>query len=262
MYLSIKSTISKLAVSAIVFLLLFAAAANVQSVYAQTYKLELENPSAPVCTNTDFKVKILINTNNVDTNNGDTLITFDPAKLTVKSASTGNFYTYFSDSGLLGGYTNKYLVDSWEESAAHTKKSSTDTLFATLNLNAKAEGSTSLALDCAPNTGSDSNINRASDSVDILNCSALQPLSFNITSCGATSAVTPTVTLVPSATPVPPTPTAVAPTSTPRPTALPAATNTPKPQVTALPRAGAAEMTVAFLGIGGLLTIVGLLFIL
>lgn len=256
--------ISKLAVASITFFLLFTFVSKAQSVYAQTYKFELENPSSPVCNNTDFKVKILINTNNVDTNNGDTLITFDPAKVTIKSASTGNFYTYFSDSGLLGGYTTKYLVDSWEESAAHTKKSSTDTLFATLSLSAKAEGSTSFTLDCAPNTGSDSNINRASDSVDVLNCSALQPLSINVTSCGATSAVTPTptVTVVPTATSVPPTPTVVPPTSTPRPTALPLPTLTPKPQVTALPRAGAAETTVIFLGIGGLLTVVGLLFIL
>lgn len=245
-----------------VLLLLFFVSSQVNSaVYAQTYKFELENPSQQICINNNFKVKVLINTNNVETNNGDALITFDPAKVTINSASTGNFYTYFSDSGLLGGYTNKYLIDSWEESIAHSKKSATDTLFATLNLTAKAEGSAAMSFDCSPNTGSDSNINRASDSIDILNCTALTSLSVAISSCGAT---TPTVapTVIPTVTTTPPTPTSVPATPTIKPTTPPPPTNTPKPVVTALPRAGTAELTVAFLGMGAILTIVGLLFIL
>jgi hypothetical protein len=235
-----------------------------EGVNAQVFKFQLANPSETITKDKNFQVKIMINTAGKATNNGDALINFDPAKVSINSATTGNFFTYFSDAGLLGGTTNKYLVSSWE-GVGYEKTASTDTLFATLNLTAKACGSTSLSFDCTAGSEADSNINQASDSKDIIQC-PLQSLNITV-SCGTT---TPTVTLTPGPTSSPsatPKVTA-APTSTPsatptkKPTTTPLPTNTVKPTVTVLPRAGAAEITFLGLGIGLLLTVVGVLFIL
>lgn len=239
---------------------LFFSSVKANEVYAQYFKFELVDPSKQCG---DFQVKILINTAGVKTINGDTLIVFDNNKLNIESAQTGNFYNYFM-ANPVSGTNNKYLITSWEESVAHAQSSTVDTLFATLNLKAKAAGSTNLSFLCdSGRDGTGSHINRDSDSADILKCNLLQPLTLSLTgaSCDGVSP-TPTENLTPSPSSTPlATPTA-RPTSTPVPTSPPAPTNTPRPTVSQLPRAGIIDSTLTALGLGSLLTIVGILFML
>lgn len=238
---------------------------------AQTFRFEQAVPGQTIASGSNFNLKILINTNGQEAINGDALIIYDPAKVSIDSAVSGNFFTYFS-ANQLGGSSNKYLVSSWEETIAYAKSSTTDTLFATLTLKAKTSGSTTLSFDCTSGTEADSNISRASDSTDIINCSALQAL--NLTIGSSTTAPSPTLPPFPTSTTEPgqPTPTievvtptpssTPTPTLTPGPTNTPTPTSTPKPTISQLPRAGTTEITAAVLGIGSILTILGILIIL
>jgi len=235
--------------------------------YAQSLKMELVNPTQQISVGNTFQVKLLINTGNIEAINADALLTFEPTKVSVDSATTANFFTYFSSSPLSGN-PNQYLISSWEESVAHAKKSSTDTIMATLSLTANAAGSTSLGFVCTPGTEADSNINRASDSQDILtNCTALTPLTLTIGGGGTVNPTstpgagqptsTPGATVEPTATPIPTATPTLRPTNTPRPT------SPPPPSVTTLPRAGTVGTTMAAFGMAAaLLTVGGLLFIL
>lgn len=235
-----------------IFATAFLLSGAVNAAYAQVFKFELGTAAGDVKVGSPVQVKILINTAGQQTINGDALFTFDPSGISVDSATTGNFYTYFSALPL-GGSTTKYLVSSYEESVAHAKSTSTDTLFATLNLTLKSSPTT-LSFDCTSGTGSDSNINRSSDSKDIIVC-PLTPLT--ITASGPTvTPGTPTATLTPGPTSTP------SATPTKKPTSTPVPTNTPKPTATELPRSGSIEITTFALGIGALLTVVGVLFIL
>lgn len=241
--------------------------------FAQIYKLELTDPTKTACTGETFQVNLLINTAGAQTINGDALLSFDPALVKVESAQTGNFFTYFSSTSL-SGVNNQYLVSSWEESIAHTKSSTTDTLFATLMLRAESGGNANLSFLCTTGSEADSNINRASDSEDIIDCNSVVPLAFPLCSGTQlpvepastatpiptpttaaqtglpTSTPTPTLTPIPTSTPIP------IPTSTPRPT------STPVPTLAQAPRAGSTEVTIGAIGIGAVLTVVGILFIL
>jgi hypothetical protein len=252
----------------------------VTAAHAQVFKMELANPSQTINVGDTVSVKILINTNNVSTINGDALITFDPSKVSIQGAQTGNFFTYFSNNALEGS-SNKYLISSWEETIAHAKSSSTDTAFATFDVKALSAGSSVLSFECSAGTGADSNINQASDSADVINCASLTPLTLTIgsgngtpspTSTTLTSTPVPTTkpgstTPTPTTKPATATPTKV-PTSTPKPTATPKPTSTPRPTATPRPKAGPATppgstgMTIAAVGIGTLLTVIGILAIL
>lgn len=223
---------------------------------AQTFKFELVNPETPINAGTDFQVKILINTAGIDTISGDALVVFDESKVSVNSAVTGDFFTYFS-SNPLGGHSDKYLVSSWEESVAHAKSSSSDTLFATMTLSPKASGTTSLSFECATANEADTNINQASDSGDIVKC-PLDPLSITI-GAGSTTPV-PTSAVTPTSVPtLIPTPTVVQPTKVPIPaTVVPTSIQQRYGDTTP----GTTEVTIAALGLGTLLTFIGVLFIL
>lgn len=247
--------------------ILFLSTAGASSAYAQYFKFQPANPSQAIKVGDNVDIKVMINTNGQQTINGDALINFDPAKVAIDPAlvKTGNFFTYFS-ANTLGGTNNKLLISSWEESVARPKSSTTDTLFATMTIKAAAAGTATLSFDCTAGNEADSNINRASDSVDIINCSSLQPLTLNIGSAGPTSTPAPTATPGPTSVPtitLTPAPTSTpSATATPRPTSTPVPTNTPRPTVAELPRAGTVETTIMGLGLGALLTVVGILFIL
>lgn len=92
---------------------------------------------------------------------GTLYLSYNATKITVNSAQSGNFFTYFSANNL-GGTNSKYLVSSWEN-VIYAKQTSTDTLFATISLSAKEAGTTIISFDCTPGSENDSNINRASD---------------------------------------------------------------------------------------------------
>lgn len=244
----------KLIISLFISVILFLGTALVTKVYAQSFKFQLPEGSPNVASaGASFQIKILINTAGLETINGDALIIFDPTKMAVEKAETGNFFTYFSGNPL-GGVNNKYLLSSWEESVARPKKSTTDTLFATLTLKGKSAGATSLTFDCTPASEADSNINQASDSKDIIKCSDLQPANFTIGPGAPTPLPTATLTPGPTSTP--------SATPTKKPTSTPVPTNTPRPTVAELPRSGTAELTFAGLAVGLILTVVGILLIL
>lgn len=248
------------------FLLVF----GVSDTYAQALKLELVSPGTAINVGDTFQVKVLIDTAGQQTINADALIEFESAKVTVDSAETANFYSYFSDAPLSGN-SDQYLVSSWEESVAHAKSSSTFTPMATLSLTARTTGATTMKFVCTPGSEADSNINRSSDSQDILtNCAGLQTLSLTVGGSGSGGNPTPTTGAgVPSPTgtntatvTVTPVPTVIATaTPIPQPTAVPA-TATPRPSVSTLPRSGAVQATMAVVGTGIALTVLGVWFML
>jgi hypothetical protein len=234
-----------------IFLVLIFFAFPRSEVFAQKFKMELANPTTSISAGSNFDVNIMINTEGKDAINGDALINYENSYISVVSAKTGNFFTYFT-SNPLGGSTSKYLVSSWEESIVHSKKSSTFTLFATLTLNAKAGGTTTLAFDCQANTEADSNINAASDSKDMIVC-PLEALSVTI----GGSAPNPTSPPAPTSPP-----SGLNPTSTPRPTVAPVPTTAYTQPPQELPRSGIFEVTVAAVAVGAALTVAGILLIL
>jgi hypothetical protein len=237
---------------------LFITSAWANEVHAQYFKFNLKTPQAQVAVGQPAELSVLINTTGQQAINGDVLFTFDPAAVTINSAKNAEpvFFTYFSASPL-GGAANKYLLSSWEESVAHAKSSTTDTVMATINFTLKSSCAT-LTFDCTAGTESDSNINRASDSKDIIAC-PLTPLtvcgagSSTIAPTATTAPTTPTVTVVATATPT------ATRTPTPQATSTPIPTNTPRPTVSELPRTGAAEVTMLGLGIGTLFVIAGVM---
>lgn len=263
-----RLAMSKYMMKKILFLilnLLFFSVISVRAANAQYFKFNLVNQTQPIPVGTNFQVQILINTNNIPSINGDALITYDSLKLKINSAlDTPKFFTYFS-ANPLGGTSNKYLVSSWEESVARAKATATDTVFGTLNLTALAAGTANLSFDCTAGLESDSNINQASDSKDIIDCTKVTALALNIGSGSSTSttpspstgSISPTIDAGVTSTPVP----SSTPTETPTltPTRTPTNTRTPTPDISELPRTGAVETTLTFLGIGTLLIVVGVI---
>ncbi len=240
-----------LIVRSLLVALFFLLMGNVRAVYAQYFKFDVSGVTQPVAVGSTFKVKVLINTTGTQVITGDALISFDSSKVSINSAESGDFFTYFSGTSV-GGANNKYLVSGWEEDIASAKTASSDTLFATLNLTAKVDGAAVLSFDCTSGSEADSNINQASDSKDIINCSQMTPVTITIGSGGSTTA--PTSTPVPTTTQVAPSATPVPPTSVP--------TRVTAPTVSVLPRSGIMEVTFAAFGIGVVLTVIGALLIL
>lgn len=256
-------------------------------VNAQVFKFDASGISQPVPVGSTFSVKLLINSEGKQINNGDAMIIFDPAKVSIDSSQTANFFPGFTGTPL-GGYNNKYLVSSYEYSPTAFNSVSADTLFATLSLTAKAAGTTTLSFDCKPQSEADTNITQVSDTKDIVQCSQLTSLSLTIGNASQeptpTTAVYPTPTeavTLPTPTEIPQaTPTAadIQPTATLIPTATVTTASTSTPSVTTsagggsniqptatvseLPRTGATTLTVAAIGVGAVLTVVGILFIL
>jgi len=241
---------SFLSVLLILGLFIIWAGTNANAVYAQNFKFELGTTS-PITVGSSFPVKVLINTAGSKVTVGDAIVIFDNNLLSISSAQNGGFFSSFTNSPI-GGSANKYILAGFEASDLYAKSTTTDALFATMNLSAKAGGTTSLAFDCTQSntTGTDSNIWDVSQK-DIINCSQTLPLTINIGGPGPTG--TPSATLTPAPTSSP------SATPTRKPTAAPIPTNVPKPT---MPRSGTAEVTVGLLGIGALLTVVGLLIIL
>ena len=151
------------------------AGAKVHGVMAQYFKFEplTSNPTV----NGTFDVKILINTAGKNVMGGDAILIFDNNKVSIDSSKNGNFFSSFQDSPI-GGMANKYLLSAWEVSEAYSKKTATDTLFATATLTAKTGGATTLSFDCTSGT-TDSNIWDTTQK-DIINCSQSTPLTINI----------------------------------------------------------------------------------
>lgn len=255
-----KKTLFSLFLSAGIFF----ASGMVSVAHAQIFKFQLETPADQIAVGAPVQVNILINTAGQAVMNGDALFTYDPANISVDSATTGNFFTYYSATPL-GGSNNKYLVTGWE-GVGYDKSSTTDEVFYTINMTLKGSPTT-LSFDCTAGTAADSNINRASDTQDIIVC-PLAPLTITAGGSTAPSPSAPAGTAVPTPsggepvatnTPIPTmTP---APSATPRPTNTPVPTNTPRPTISELPRSGTVEVTMLGMGLGTLFVIAGLLLV-
>lgn len=236
----------------LIIFILFIASASINPTYAQSFKFQLANPATPAASvGSNFDVKVMINTVGKQSLGGDAILVFDSNVLSIKSATKGTFYEVFQDHSI-GGATNKYLLSAWQSTEANPVSSSSDTLYGTVTFNAKTAGNTTLSFDCTSGSA-DSNI-WDTNQTDIIGCSSMQSLALNIGGSGSTS--TPTVTLTPGPTSTP------SATPTPRPTSTPVPTNTPRPTISEMPRTGAVEVTMAALGFGVLLTVVGILVIL
>lgn len=235
--------------------ILFVSSISANKVYAQSFKFQLATPATPAASvGSNFDVKVLINTAGKQTLGADAIVVFDSGKLGINSAQKGTFYEVFQDHSI-GGTTNKYLLSAWQTTELNPVSTSTETTLATLTLNAKTSGSATLSFDCT--TGSvDSNI-WDTNQADILKCADSQPLTIAIGGPGPTSTPSATLTPGPTSTPIP-----TSPPAPPRPTSTPVPTNTPRPTIAELPRTGAAEVTVAALGMGLVLTVIGILVIL
>lgn len=232
--------------------ILFISSASVPAAYAQVFKFSLANPATPAAqTGNNFDVKILINTNGQKTLGGDAIVVYDPNFLTINPpAVKGTFFDVFQDH-TIGGTTNKYLLSAWQTTDVNPVSTANDSLFGTVTFNAKSSGNTTLSFDCTTGT-TDSNIWDTNQN-DIINCANMQPLALNIGGPGPTSTPAATMTPAPTSTP---SATPIVPTSTTAPT------NTPRPTISILPRTGSTEVTFAALGLGAILTLVGILVIL
>lgn len=248
----------KILLTILIVFILFISSVSVRAVYAQSFKFQPANIASPAASvGGTFDVKILVNTAGKQSLGGDAIVVFDSSKVSVKSAVTGNFYNVFEPHSI-GGTTNKYLLSAWQYDALSPTSTTTDALFGTVTLNALAAGNATLSFDCT--SGSvDSNIWDTTQT-DMIKCADMQPLTVNIGGPGPTSTPSATATPVPTSVPVA-TATPV-PTSTPVPTTTPVPTNTPRPTISILPRTGTVEVTVGALGLGVVLTVVGLLVIL
>ncbi|MBI2616557.1 hypothetical protein HYW55_00285 [Candidatus Gottesmanbacteria bacterium] len=232
---------------------LFLLAGRINAVSAQVLKFELV-PSQTLEAGGVVKVNILINTGGQSTTNADAMILFDPNKLSVNTTQfvAGSFYPSYLQK-IVEGTTNKYLVSGYVKDISSPKSTSTDTLFATISLTALSAGTTQLSFDCTSGSTADSNINRSSDSSDIIQC-PLSPLTLTVGSGDGSTSPTPTP---PGGGQVTPT---ITPTATP--TRTPTPTKTPTPTLSELPRTGTVETTFAAMGIGIVLTVVGVLLLL
>lgn len=236
----------------LIIFILFISSVSVNAAYAQVFKFQLATPATPAASvGSNFDVKVLINTAGKQSLGGDAIIIYDNNMLSINSATKGTFFEVFQDHAI-GGTSNKYLLSAWQSTEVNPVSTSADTLYGTVTFTAKAPGNATLSFDCTSGT-TDSNI-WDTNQTDIIQCSGVQSLALNIGGPGPTS--TPAATLTPGPTSTP------AATATPRPTSTPVPTNTPNPTISALPRTGTVEVTIGALGLGVLLTVVGILVIL
>ncbi|MBI4067126.1 hypothetical protein HY407_01985 [Candidatus Gottesmanbacteria bacterium] len=193
-----------------------------EKAYAQT--LSFEPTSLGVVVGQKLTVTININTVNQQTSGADAMIVYDPNILSIDSVPTnGGFYTSFAANPITG--TNKYLISGFENPGSTELKSGTGVL-ATIEFSAKANGTSTVSLECVAGSKADSNIIKGSDSSDIIDCDSLITASYTVGPADAT----------------------------------PITTGTSDP--TGLPRSGSTEVTVIAVGAGILLTVIGLALIL
>lgn len=193
-----------------------------KAAFAQTLSLDPSQKGAIV--GASFTVNININTGGQQTSGADALITFDPAILNVVSVSNGGFYTNFA-SNPISGSANKYLISGFETDPTSLKSGTG--ILATVTFSGKANGTSPVSFDCTTGSKADSNILQSGTSNDIINCSALAAGSYTIGPAGATP-----ITQNTSSNPTP----------------------------SALPRSGSVEVTMVAVGIGLVLTVLGLVF--
>lgn len=196
-----------------------------RSVLAQSLLLNPATVGKKV--NEQFNVDLNINTAGKAVAGTDVKLTFDPNILEIVSVEKGDFFTDGANSkGLDYLYVAGFFPPQFETKTGTGK-------VATITLKGKKEGTASLTFACTNQTN-DTNILDSSAN-DIINCTSLVNGSYTISGIGGP--ISPTSTPVPGA--------SVTPTSIYSPTAAP-------------PVSGMALPTVFSIGVGAVLTILGL----
>lgn len=173
-----------------------------------------------------FTVKVRVDTTGVATTNSEALISFDSNLLEVTNVAPGDFYpehfkTIGTGSVRLGG----------------TVTSPTDTrtgtgIISTMTLRAKTTGTAKLTFDCIAGQTTESNVTRANDAVDVIDCTQLVAGTYTLGTAVAST-----------------------PTTAPLGGASPSGTLTPTPK---LPRTGTAEVGMILGGVGAVVIVLGL----
>lgn len=204
-----------------VSILWWVALGNPSHIFAQT--LSFDPTQLGVVVGQKFTVKININTGGQPTGGTDAIFTYDSSILKVVSVSNGGFYTNYG-ANPVSGTNNKYVINTFEQDSTSTK-TGTGTI-AIVTFEGIANGTSTVSFDCSPGSDTDSNIIKANTSDDIINCGAMATASYTVGPANATPITNGT-------------------------------SNGPTPSV--LPRSGSTEVGVIAVGIGIVLTIVGIL---
>lgn len=149
-------------------------------------KLEFSPNTGTFQVNTPFDVKVIVDTETVDTMSTDAVISYDNTLLKVNSVTYGSFY----GTVLHSEKTNKLTISGMVADA--TKVVNGTGTLATVSFTPLTNGAVTLSFDCTTGRTDDSNIARNDlNATDIINCGSLQEASYTI---GAGGTVTPSVT--------------------------------------------------------------------
>lgn len=203
--------------------------------FAEAASFSLEPQSHTGSVGESFDVQLKINTEGEQTTSADVILLYDENILETVTVTGGGFYPQ-NFKNLTSG---KIYVGGAVQNATESKAG--EGLLSTITFKGKSAGTTAARFDCTPGKTSDSNISKNdSEATDILDCTKLVSGSYTIS--GGSDGETPT--------------------ATPGPTSRPTFGPTCSPTVTPseLPPAGVTLPSVLLLGIGSLLTFLGVLF--
>lgn len=207
----------KISFSALIATFVFLATASVASAAP---RLILDPSTKTVTKNQEFDVKVNIDVESQAAFGSDAVLNFDTSALTLKSVSSGGFFSDFANSS-----TNGRLELHGYFAGVFDSKSGTGT-FANLKFQALKDTSiTNITFTC---TSSNETQILNTEGNNILTCSSLNQSAITMTVNATTppsGTTQPTNTPNPTSTPQP----TVVPTATPKPSATPSATKTPSP---------------------------------
>jgi len=200
-------------------------------------RLFLEPAEGTYIKNSEFSVKVKIDTDGEEAMSADAIMSFDSEKLEVKTVVTNNFFPGFKYN--LSAGTGKISIYTFAEQALQSKTGSGD--LATITFKAVAVGTASVSFLCESGNTTDSAI---WDPVanDLIDCASCGSGSYTITAGG--NGAEPTSTPEPEADNEEQTP-----TSTPKPTSTPSE----------LPKTGIETPGLLLLIGGGIMVLLGIM---
>ncbi|MCR4330143.1 MAG: cohesin domain-containing protein [Candidatus Roizmanbacteria bacterium] len=170
-------------VSTIIVLTIFTSAIHAQSVFAG--KMEFNPATGTYAKDATFTVKVLVDTESVNTTSADAVIQFDNTLLAVDSVADGTFYPTVLHSDNNGTLVISGIVNSVDAVVSGKGE------LATITFKALTAGTASVKFDCTQGQLNDSNISKSETSsqsdIDVLTCSSLVAGSYTITSNGSTT---------------------------------------------------------------------------
>ena len=168
----------------------FTGTISAQEVSAGT--MEFNPATGTYAKDATFTIKVIIDTQSVNTTSADAVIQFDSALLAVDNVSDGTFYPTVLHSDNNGTLVISGIVNTVDAVVSGKGE------LATITFKALIAGTASLKFDCTQGQLNDSNISKSETSsesdIDILTCSSLVAGSYTITTDGSASTPTPTGT--------------------------------------------------------------------